>query len=284
MFKLVSRLLVVAIGLLVSPAMAEKDPVLGHQLFGIGPEKVIILHDWMGDSANYSTVRPWLDPKHFTYAFTDVRGYGRSRDLTGEYTSDEIADDIMRLANKLGWKEFHLVGHSMNGLAGFKAIMNDWQAGRRIKSFVAVTPVTPDGYPATEQDKAFLEAAILDDDTAGAAFGALTGGKLNGAWSRRKTTRNRATSNRKVLKGYYDMWTTEDFSREFAAAKVGTPVLVIGGRNDLPGFQEAYYAKTLSKWLPHVSFTYIENAGHFPMYETPVLFATLVESHMNVNQ
>ena len=204
--------------------------------------------------------------------------------MTGPFDSDQIASDIFVLADNLDWNDFHLVGHSMNGLAGFKAVLTDWKGSKRIKSFVAVTPVTPDGYPATEEDAAFLKAAITDDETAAMALGALTGGKLNAAWAQRKTTRHRQTSSPAAVEAYYDMWLNEDFSGSFSAANIETPVLVIGGRQDLPGFQEEHYAQTIAKWLPNAAFTYIENAGHYPMQETPIYFATLIETHFNENQ
>ena len=273
-----------AAGLFAAPALAGEAPILGHDLFGSGPEKVIVFHDWMGEAGNYDTVRPWLDAATFTYAFAEVRGYGASKDLTGDYDTEEIAADTLRLADHLGWARFHLVGHSMNGMAGFKTLLRDWQDKRRIKSFVAVTPVTPDGYPASPEDRAFLEAAISEDETAHNAFAALTGGKLNGAWAADKTARNRASSRAEARRGYYRMWLEEDFAAAFAAARVGTATLVIGGRNDLPGFQEAYYAKTLASWLPNIRFAYVADAGHYPMQETPVLFATLVEAHLNANR
>lgn len=274
----------VAASLFTAPAVAGDAPILGYDLLGSGPEKVIVFHDWMGEATNYDTVRPWLDTKTFAYAFADVRGYGASKGLKGNYSTDEIAADTVRLADHLGWERFHLVGHSMNGMAGFKTVLRDWQGKRRIKSYVAVTPVTPDGYPASEEDRAFLEAAIADDETARNAFAGLTGGKLNAAWGANKTIRNRATSRPDALRGYFKMWLEEDYAKALSAAKVGTATLVIGGRNDLPGFQEAYYSKTLATWLPNIRFAYIDNAGHYPMQETPVLFATLVEAHLNANK
>jgi pimeloyl-ACP methyl ester carboxylesterase len=54
---------------------------------------------------------------------------------------------------------------------------------------------------------------------------------------------------------------------------------VIGGRNDLPGFQEAHYSATIANWLRNVRFHYVTDAGHYPMQETPVLFANLIEGH-----
>jgi len=267
-----------------SAAAAGDEPILGYDLYGAGPEKVIVTHDWMGDAANYDSVRPWLNTERFTYVFVDVRGYGSSKTLKGEYNTDEIAADTIRLADHLGWEKFHLVGHSMNAMAGFKTLINDWKGDKRIKSYVAVTPVTPDGYPATDEDRVFLAAAIDDDETARAAFGGLTGGKLNAAWAANKTARNRSTSTKEALRAYYDMWLGEDFSAALNAADIKTPVLVIGGRNDLPGFQESYYADTIANWLGNVAFTYIENAGHYPMQETPILFASLVEGHLASNR
>lgn len=111
-----------ATSIAATPALADEGPILGHELFGSGPEKVIVLHDWMGDSENYKYVRPWLDSTGFSYAFVDVRGYGRSKGLKGEYSTGEVAADTAKLADHLGWAKYHLVGHSMNGMAGFKAL------------------------------------------------------------------------------------------------------------------------------------------------------------------
>ena len=273
-----------AASLFAAPAVAGDAPILGYDLFGSGPEKVIVFHDWMGDATNNDTLRGWLDTESFTYAFVDVRGYGASKGLSGVYNTDEIAEDTFRLVDHLGWERFHLVGHSMNGMAGFKTLLRDWRNKRRIKSYVAVTPVTPDGYPASDDDRAFLSTAITDDETARNAFGALTGGKLSAAWAGRKTIRHRASSRPDALRGYFTMWLEEDFAEELVAAKIGTATLVIGGRNDLPGFQEAYYTKTVANWMPNIQFSYIDNAGHYPMQETPVLLATLVEAHFKANK
>jgi pimeloyl-ACP methyl ester carboxylesterase len=116
-----------------------------------------------------------------------------------------------------------------------------------------------------------------------AAFSGLTGGKLNDTWAKYQTSQYRMRSRTSALKGYLQMWLNEDFSSELSKAKIKTPVLVIGGRNDLPGFQEAHYNDTIAKWVPNIRFEYIDNAGHFPMYETPVLLATLIEKHLDAH-
>lgn len=269
---------------LASPLLAGEEPVLFHETYGSGPEKVLVLHNWMGDLHSFDAARPWLDTAGFTYVFADVRGYGGSRDISGNYTSDEIAADTLRLADALGWDKFHLIGHSMNGMAGFKTVLGDWNGARRVKSYVAVTPATPDGYPATDEDRAFLLATVDQPEVAGMAFAALTGGKLGQRWSADMAADSAAVADRDAMRGYAAMWLDEDFSEAVQAAKIGTPVLVIGGRNDLPGFQQAYYDATIAQWLPNIDFQYIDNSGHYPMNETPVLFANIIETHMNTHK
>ena len=42
----------------------------------------------------------------FTYASVAYRGYGISRQISGNYTMKEIAADVLEAADKLGWNEF----------------------------------------------------------------------------------------------------------------------------------------------------------------------------------
>lgn len=63
-----------------------------------------------------------------------------------------------------------------------------------------------------------------------------------------------------------------------------TPIRVIGGRQDLPGFQETYYSQTLAVWYPNVEFRYITDAGHYPMQETPVYLATLIQEFLEAHR
>lgn len=89
-----------------SASTASTAPRLGFTQFGTGPEPVLVLHDWLGDHTNYDAVLPYLDGNAFTYAFVDLRGYGRSMHLTGDYSIDEIARDCLGVADALGWPGF----------------------------------------------------------------------------------------------------------------------------------------------------------------------------------
>jgi pimeloyl-ACP methyl ester carboxylesterase len=182
-------------------------PVLGHSAYGQGREKVLVFHDWMGDAANYEPLIPYLDPCTYTYVFADVQGYGKSRHLTGAFTVEEVTANAFRLADSLGWGRFHVVGHSMTGMVVQRMAVDDWiSAVKRLKSVVAITPVSADGYPADEGTRAFLWDLIGRRDLSERGFALLTGERLTPVWGRVRTTRHLQTSTTQALEGYYRMW------------------------------------------------------------------------------
>jgi pimeloyl-ACP methyl ester carboxylesterase len=101
-----------------------------HKTIGSGPTKVVVIHGWFWDHRAFTPIFDCLDAAAYTFAFPDIRGYGNSRDVSGEYTIGEIAADAITLAEELGWREFHVVGHSMGGKAAQKVAMDAPGTGR----------------------------------------------------------------------------------------------------------------------------------------------------------
>src|ERR671933_237849 len=91
----------------------EDGMVNSHVVVGSGERRVIALGGWFGSARGWGSFPDYIDPTAFTYAFMDYRGYGGSKDATGEYTVEEIAADALAVADELGWQQFDLVGHSM---------------------------------------------------------------------------------------------------------------------------------------------------------------------------
>ena len=109
--------------------------LLGHQIIGSGSIPVFVIHDWFCDCSSYDPILPYLDTENFTYAFVDLRGYGRSKSLSGLYNLNEAAHDLLILADSLKWQEFHLIGHSMSSMiAQYLAL----EVPERVKSIVNV--------------------------------------------------------------------------------------------------------------------------------------------------
>src|ERR1700739_803654 len=134
-----------------------------HKAVGSGPIKVVVIHGWFWDHRVYTRIFDALDTERNTYAFIDIRGYGNSRDIAGAYTMGEIAGDAIAVADKLGWRDFHVVGHSIGGKGAQKMAMD---AGARVQSVVAITPVPATALPFDDSVFEFFSAACEKDDVA----------------------------------------------------------------------------------------------------------------------
>src|SRR4051812_11177149 len=126
--------------------------MLGHTSVGTGDCKVVVLNDWLCDTSTWDGARPYMDAARYTWAFGDLRGYGRSRGQRGAFTAEEGAGDVLELADVLGWRSFSVVGHSMSTLV---AIHLAQHAPDRVTRAVLITPPPPSGF---DYDDATLEA------------------------------------------------------------------------------------------------------------------------------
>ena len=254
----------------------NQTSTIAYTLFGTGPEHVLVLHDWNGDHTNYDSVLSYLDGKAFTYAFVDLRGYGKSRHITGEYTVGEISKDCIAVADSLGWERFHVLGHSMTGMAA-QRIAADVPA--RIKSAIAVCPMSAAGSPAPDEALKFFETTTTDDDAFRRLIKFVTG-NLSPQWADAKLRQNRATVSPACRAGYLRMFSRSNFVEDVRG--LATPFLVIVGTND-PGIDEAAMKTTFLAWHPNAELAIVPNCGHYPMQECPPYFTTLVESFLRKN-
>jgi len=253
--------------------MVIKD-IIGHRLIGSGPEKVIILHGWWGDSTAYDAMLPYLDGDNFTYAFMDYRGYGMSMAMAGDHTIDQIACDAIDLADHLGWTYFHAAGHSMGGMAVQKIMQ---LASGRVKAVVAITPVPASGSPLDESGKQLFHGAIEDDGLRLGILNFLTSSRLSDSWYNYIVRRSRETTHLNAFHDYMLAWTETDFSDGVKGNM--TPILILVGEYD-QAITVDVIAQSMGKWYPNATIETIKNSGHFPMSETPVRLATLIENYL----
>lgn len=249
--------------------------ILGHKIIGFGKNKVMALHSWMDDAESWNTLIPYLNGDQFTYAFIDVRGYGSSKNIAGNYNSEEIAEDIFNLASELGWQSFNLIGHSMSGLVAQKATLLDTE--NRIEKVILITPVSAGGVPVNEENLKFFQSIVQNEEMAKIAYGLFTSNKLSENWAEKRAKRHVEVTNRNAQIGYLFMWTQENFIESMIEIK--KPFLIISGKNDFPRFN-LENQKIAFENFNKVDFIDIESAGHFPMQETPVLLATEIEKFL----
>lgn len=116
--------------------------LIGHELVGAGETRVVIMNDWLCDTSTWDAARNYVDRERFTYAFVDLRGYGRSMGRSGAFTLTEAADDVFALAMALRWERFSVVGHSMSSLVALHLAQHH---AAHVERVVVLTPPPPDG-------------------------------------------------------------------------------------------------------------------------------------------
>ncbi len=248
--------------------------IIDHVIHGAGPKRVLVMHDWNGDRRNYDPALPYLDGTTFTYAFVDLRGYGGSKHIAGEHSVAEIAADCLAVADALGWDQFHVVGHSMTGMATQRLALD---APGRILSAVAVCPVSAAGMAMDEQTRAFFQSTTTDQE----AFRALitmVSGPLSGGWADAKLRWNRQVASPEVRVEYLAMFAETNFAESVQGLE--TPFLVMVGEHDAEGLDAAAMEKTYLAWHPNAELTVVPNCGHYPMQECPPYFVSSLESFL----
>jgi len=248
--------------------------ILAHELIGHGPEKVMLMGGWLGDHTVFEPVYRWLDGEAFTWCFADPRGYGGSKHIAGKHTNAEVAADAVALADALGWGKFHYVGHSMMGKAAqFIAAHN---AGR-VKSCVGVTPVPAIAIPMDEGTFKLFSTAWEVPANRGAICQITTGNRNTKVWEQRMIADSLRTTTPDAFREYFYMWQAEDFSADVQGCQ--TPFLAITGEHDA-GVPTDAVKGTIMQWFPNAELHVMSNAGHYPMQETPIQFATVIDNFL----
>ncbi|CAD6514611.1 3-oxoadipate enol-lactonase 2 [Paraburkholderia kirstenboschensis] len=247
----------------------------GFAQFGHGPHKVIVLNGWFGSSSDWNALTPALDPERFTYAFFDYRGYGLSRDIHGAFTFDEVASDVLALADHLDWWRFSLVGHSMGGMAMQRVLL---AAPERIVKMAGISAVPACGSRMDDSRLAMFSAAIDDVARRAGIIHFSTGSRLAARWSAHLAQQSQRESRREAFAAYLPHWATGDFAAQVAGNP--TPVKLFVGEHD-PAITADLTTGTWLKWYPNAALETLPNAGHYAMYEVPVALATALENWLS---
>ena len=98
------------------PTTRSTDGVeIAYQVVGEGPVDVLFMHGWAGSGRYFDQAMECLDPARMRVITFDFRGHGESGRAESGYTLDQLADDVLAVADAAGSQRFVVVGFSMSG-------------------------------------------------------------------------------------------------------------------------------------------------------------------------
>jgi pimeloyl-ACP methyl ester carboxylesterase len=242
---------------------------------GSGDHHVLAVHGWFGSARGWGSLPDYVDRSAYTYAFMDLRGYGERKQVTGGFTIAEAATDAIELADELGWDQFSVVGHSMGGKIAHQILL---QAPDRVRKLVGVNPVPANAVPMDEQGWELFSGAAENPGNRAAIIDFTTGSKLTPTFVNLVVKHSLENSTVAAFAAYLEAWARSDFS-ELVKPDTATPVKLIVGVND-PALSADVMEQTWLVFFPEAEMTILPDAGHYPMFESPVSLATSIEEFL----
>lgn len=249
---------------------------LSYDEAGQGGEPLMLVHGFTGGRSDFAE---WVEPlanlgRHVVVP--DLRGHGSSGGPAGadRYGLDAFADDVLGLADRLGWGSFGLLGHSMGGMVAQRLAIG---SQHRLTSLVLMD--THHG-PVGGMDPGLVDLAIEVALTEGmealaTAMDQLGGSPLETEPARRLRLERpelAAIDRAKLVASHPDMYAsmarqlTGSTDRLDQLTTVSVPTLVIVGEHDLP-FLPA--SRAMASAIPGALLAEVPGAGHSPQREAP---------------
>lgn len=275
-------------------------------------EPLLLLHGWPDSPRTWDKVLPRLHDAGYKVIAPYLRGYGSSRFRDRLLTKNPrrsgqpvaYAQDIIELADQLGLRRFHFVGHDWGALAGYAlaALFPE-----RLKSLVAISvPFEPGKHkpPAYPQARAFWYQWLLCSKPGEELFRSdpIAYGRAQwDAWSppgwyTEQDFEKAAESwhgedfQDVVLHAYRSRWGhaapdpryAKLQARLQATGVLHTPTMLLHGEDDRCELvrttegAERYFDKGYRRVL-------LERVGHFPTREKPTDSAQAILEHLRAN-
>lgn len=248
---------------------------MGHELLqaGVGGRPILLVHGYCGAKEDFADAVPLLAAAGWHAVAPDLRGHGAGPHPAGRsaYSLAAFADDVLGVADGLGWGRFVLLGHSMGGMvAQVVALSSPGRLGGLVLMNTGHGPVDID------PDAAAAGRALVAEGGMPALLAAM---KVRGDVGPPAHLRLLAEcpaygefNDRKLLACSPDMWTAMldelggHDDRLAALAGVDVPTLVVVGEQD-----DVFLgpSKVMADVMPNARLVVLADAGHAPQFEQP---------------
>lgn len=244
--------------------------ILNYKKLGTGSINIIFFHELMGDCRNYEPIFPFLDYENFTYFFTDLRGYGLSKEIKGEYNLEEASNDIINLINHLDIEDVIIVAHSMSTMIAQRVALLE----PKVKKLILTTPLSASGIKVPEIQKKSLLNKMIENKRAIEQIVRSSSRRYNQTWAKYRIEMGYSSSLVEARVGYMNMYlNTQNIKNKI---NKDVQVYIIFGKNDSPVFGKVEIQKNFSEY-ENIEIIECLEAGHYPMIECPVFYASKIE-------
>lgn len=235
---------------------------------GDGPT-LVFLHYWGGAARTWQPVIDRL-PGRGTLSI-EARGWGRSRELPGPYTLEQLAFDTRDVIVDAGVTDYVLVGHSMGGKVA-QLVAAARPAGLVGLVLVGSGPAKPAAVVTPEYQEGLSHAYDSDETTAAARDTILTATPLSDDLKAQIVVDSRAGAPEARVE-----WPlhgiAQDITRE--ARNIEVPVLVIAAEHDYVEPVEVL-RDNLLPYLDRADLHVIPRSGHLMPLEAPADLALIL--------
>ena len=254
---------------------APSAPSPPHSQFTPGAGRALVLVHPIGASLRFwDALLPHLQGRMPVLRY-DLRGHGDSAVTPGDCTIDQLADDLLALADAQGLADFDLCGVSLGGMVALAVAA---RAGDRVHR-VVVSSTAPRVAPPPNGWDGRREAALRS------GMAPLAGPMVERMFS--AAFRERGDPLIGTLRAVFETMSPAGYAGAVAVlrdadltdrlARVAAPTMVVAGQDDPLCPPEKQHA--LAEALPSAQAVLLD-CGHFPPVERPAEFARLLLSHL----
>lgn len=239
---------------------------------GAGGKPLLLVHGFCGGKDDFAWHLDDLAAEGWHVVAPDLRGHGGSVGAPAGYSFDDLACDVIAIADALGWDRFALLGHSMGGLVAQHVAL---RAGDRLTALVLMD-TTAHG-PPVEADLVELGVALVRDGGMPALQAALkevdplktpAARRLEETiddWVETHDARFLSCSP-EMWEAIITGWLADATDRLAGLAALDVPTLVIVGEQDEPFLGPSH---ELARTIPGARIDVILDGGHSPQSEAP---------------
>ena len=256
---------------------------------GEGGSPLMLVHGFTGAKEDFAD---WIAPlaaAGLDVAAPDMRGHGASDKPADEaaYTFETFADDLVGLADALGWGRFTLLGHSMGGMAAQHVALSSPDRLERL----ILMDTTHGPIEGIDGDMAAAGAAYAREQGIDALADFLA--EIDSPLDSPANERLLAERSGYAEFGEYKLRSSspamyaamvgamvDQPDRLERLAGLGVPTLVIVGSLDEP-FIEA--SRRMAETIPDVTLAVIPDAGHSPQFEAPQAWIAAISRFLGVD-